>query len=44
MFNYNINADGYVTTEINYSDNLLILGLLTCIEPPVDNHYTCVFN
>jgi hypothetical protein len=44
MSNYNINADGYVTKQINYSDNLLILDLLTCIEPPVYNHYTCVSN
>jgi len=44
MSNYNINADGYTMKQIDYSDNLLILGLLTCIEPPVDNHYTCVSN
>jgi hypothetical protein len=44
IFNYNIITDGYVTKQINYIDNLLMLGLLTCIEPPVDNHYTCVFN
>ena len=37
MSNYNINVDGYVTKQINYSDNLLMLGLLTCIEPPVYN-------
>jgi hypothetical protein len=44
MFNYNIITVGYVTKQINYSDNLLMLGPLTCIEPPVGNHYTCVSN